>query len=41
MSILKVFYFNLLFLVSAVPVGFNKFLILIKLTEPAGLIYFI
>ena len=41
MFTLKVFYFNLLFLISVISTEFNKFLILIKLTEPAELTYFI
>ena len=41
MLTLKTFYFNLLLSVSAVPAGFNKLLILIKLIKLIRLIYFI
>ena len=41
MFTLKVFHFNLLFLVPAVLTEFNKSLILIKLMKPTKLTYFI
>ena len=41
MFTLKIFYFNLLLLIPAVPAEFNKLLILIKPIELTELTYFI